>query len=361
MNTHLGFPRAALWLAVLMSAHLVCANAQTPATSTSGSPPSAALASPPAPPSTVVPWPAELPGALSSSATRFVVPESNYVLDFHGAAQNPDLVLFMAGNQYRAIPDLIAAFRQWVGIEPQYAGVRVDNIFYATLPPGRLIDGMQSGRITLGNYWFEVAPGKLWPDVFMTGQRQQKRLKDLGYVDTFSVYARNRGMALLVRKGNPLNIRSVADLARPDVRVAISSPQREPASFDSYAATLRSQGGADLPIKVLAKASTVSPASVHHRENSQFVYDGRADVAPMYTHLASYLQTALPDAFAVVQLPSEGNFIDALGISMIKSTDRPRAAQAWIDFMHTDEAAAVYARHGFVYAVAAERRVALVP
>jgi hypothetical protein len=325
------------------------------------SPPPAAASDPPPPRSSVVPWPAELPAVLPANATRFVVPESNYAIDFHGSAQNPDLVLFMAGNQYRALPELVAAFRTWAKATPSYAGLKTDNIFYATLPPGRLIDAMQSGKLLIGNYWFEVAPGKLWPDAFMTGPRQQKRLKDLGYIDHYSLYARNRGAVLLVRKGNPLNIRSVTDLARDDVRVAISSPKREPASFESYANTLRAQGGAELPARVLAKTSTVSPAAVHHRENAQFVFDGRADVAPMYQHFGSYLKTALPEAFDYVPLPREGNFIDTLGISLIKPADRPRAAAAWLEFMRTDIAAAIYEKNEFTYATPAERVAIVVP
>ena len=308
-----------------------------------------------------MPWPAELPTARPAGSTRFVVPESNHVLDLHGSSAHPDLVLFMAGNQFRALPELVAAFRNWATASDQYRDLDLGNIFYATLPPGRLIEAMQSGKLVLGNYWLDVAPGKLWPDVFMTSPRQQKRLKELGHIDSYTLYARNRGSVLLVRKGNPLNVRTVADLARPEVRVAISSPQREPASFESYAATLRAQGGDALPAAVLAKPSTVSPAAVHHRENAQLVYDGRADVALMYAHFGSFLKQALPNAFDYVELPEAGNFVDSLGISLIKSTERRRAAQGWIEFMRSDAAAAVYERHGFRYASPTERASAIVP
>jgi len=86
----------------------------------------------------------------------------------------------------------------------------------------------------------------------------------------------------------------VKDLLRNDIRVAISSPQREPASFESYANTLRSQGGAALLQQVLAKTTTISPTVVHHRENPQFIADGKADVAPMYFHFGDYLKRTMP-------------------------------------------------------------------
>src|SRR3954468_24414467 len=198
-----------------------------------------------------LPWPLELPSPALAGASLYVSEKSNVVLDFHGSVQDPDLVIFMAGNQYPVLPDLIAAFRRWIATRPEYAGVKVERIFYATTPPGRLIDAMDSGQLLLGNLSIDVQPGKLWPDVFMTGPRQQRRMRASKYVDEWSVYTRNKGMVLLVAAGNPKNIRGVADLMRQDVRVALSSPAREPASFESYSATLRAQGGADFPEQVL--------------------------------------------------------------------------------------------------------------
>ncbi len=151
------------------------------------------------------------------------------------------------------------------------------------------------------------------------------------------------------------------DLLRDDVRVAISSPQREPASFESYANTLRGQGGTALPQQVLAKPTTVSPAVVHHRENPQLIADGKADVAPMYFHLGDYLKRTMPQLFDYVALPPENNFIDSLGIARIKTTTRVPAAQAFIEFMRTENAAMIYERHGFNFATAAERAVVIVP
>ncbi|HYA46053.1 MAG TPA: substrate-binding domain-containing protein, partial [Burkholderiales bacterium] len=225
----------------------------------------------------------------------------------------------------------------------------------ATTPPGRLIDAMQTGEFVLGNLWIEVRPDKLWPDVFMTGPRQQKRLAAAKYIDQWSIYTRNRGVVLLIRAGNPKNIRGIADLARDDVRVAMSSPVREPASFESYSNTLRAQGGNEFPELILGKASTISPVAVHHRENPQFIADGKADVAPMYYHFGDYLKSRLPEQFDYVPLPSEGNFRDELAVSVIRNAPHPGAAKAWLDFLRSDSAAAVFNRNGFDYATAEER------
>jgi len=200
-----------------------------------------------------------------------------------------------------------------------------------------------------------VRPDRLWPDVFMTGPRQQRRMQAAKYLDGWSVYTRNRGMVLLVAAGNPKNIRGLQDLLRDDVRVALSSPAREPASLESYASTLRAQGGAQFPDRLLKKANTVSPAAVHHRENPQLIYDGVADVAPMYFHFGAYLKKQMPEHFDYVALPAEGNTRDELAISMLNSAPRRAAAAAWVEFMRSDAAAAVYNRYGFDYVTAQDR------
>jgi ABC-type Fe3+ transport system substrate-binding protein len=142
---------------------------------------------------------------------------------------------------------------------------------------------------------------------------------------------------------------------RDDVRVAISSPVREPASYESYSNTLRAQGGAQFPELVLKKSTTISPVTVHHRENPQLIYDGAADVAPMYYHFGEYLKGHMPQHFDFVTLPDKGNFRDELAISLIRNARHRSAALAWIDFMRSDTAGDIYDRNGFEYAGAAER------
>lgn len=307
-------------------------------------------------PAGALPWPHERPATLPADAVDYGVPKSNYVVDLHGSTHNPDLVLFMAGNQYRVMPDLIRAYQGWIAAQPEWRDVRAERVFYATTPPGRLIDAMVSGKLEVGNLWLDVAPGALWPDVFMTGPRQHQRLRQLGHVEAYFPYARNRGVGLLVKAGNPKQIRTAGDLARPDVRVAISSPRREPASYESYAAVIKAQAAADLADRVLAKPSTITPKVVHHRENPQFIADGHADVAPMYWHFGDYLKRHFPTEFEFVDLPADGNEYALLGVASIQSSPRPRAARAWIEFLLSDTAAAIYERHGFT-AVPRESRM----
>ena len=94
-------------------------------------------------------------------------------------------------------------------------------------------------------------------------------------------------------------------------------------------------------------------------DNLQFVcfkyLDDVADVAVMYYHFGDYLKSSMPEYFDYVSLPAEGNFLDQLAISRIRNAPHKDAAAAWIDFIRSDAAAAVYNRHGFDYADIAER------
>jgi ABC-type molybdate transport system substrate-binding protein len=295
--------------------------------------------------STFLPWPAERPPEAPlhpqpHPETRFDVPPSNCLLDLHGSLQDPELVLFMAGNQFRALPPLLDAFQHVHG--PL-------RVFYATTPPGILIDAMASGQLASGNFVIELHRSLLWPDVFMAGPREYSRLAAAGWIEAEPLpYARNRGCALLVRRGNPLSVRSVADLARPDVRVAISSQEREPASFASYAATLKAQGGPALLAAVLAKPDTWQPQRVHHREIPQCLADGLADAAPLYLHLALYLSEQMPAWFETVELPEAGNHRDELAAAVLAEARHPEAAAAWCSFLCGPAGAAVLREHGFV-------------
>ena len=63
----------------------------------------------------------------------------------------------------------------------------------------------------------------------------------------------------------------------------------------------------------------------------------------------------MPKHFDYVTLPDKGNFRDELAISLIRNAPHKDAALAWIDFIRSDTAAAIYNRNGFEYADPTER------
>ena len=60
-----------------------------------------------------------------------------------------------------------------------------------------------------------------YPDIVMGGPAPLQALRKLGAVEPRAkFFSLNRGRALVVRKGNPLGIRCLADVARTGARLA---------------------------------------------------------------------------------------------------------------------------------------------
>lgn len=74
--------------------------------------------------------------------------ETEIISQFHGDMLDNDLVLFMAGNQFVVMDNLIYEFKQQY---PQH-----EKIFYVTIPPGQLRNWIKAG----GSEWY----GDVFPD-----------------------------------------------------------------------------------------------------------------------------------------------------------------------------------------------------
>ena len=170
--------------------------------------------------SNALPWPLE--AALTSpTPLRWSHAGSNLSLDFHGDPVTARLAVFSDGNHHMALEAALQAFRR---LHPE-----VDDIFYATTPPGVLLDYLARGHLCLGNLRLSRLP-----DVFISPASILERLQADGYVATHRPFMQSRGNVLLVRKGNPKRIHGIDDLLREDVRLFISNPQTERASYVVY-------------------------------------------------------------------------------------------------------------------------------
>ena len=151
---------------------------------------------------------------------------SNLSLDFHGDPAAARLAVFSDGNHHMALAEALQAF-----LAGQPA---VRDIFYATTPPAVLVQALTAGGFSLGNL-FSCRCGRM----FLSAPRRcSMALVATGQVAEHVPFMRSRGNVLLVRAGNPLGIASARDLARPEVRLFLSNPQTEKASYEVYAETL---------------------------------------------------------------------------------------------------------------------------
>src|SRR5262245_30383693 len=150
---------------------------------------------------------------------------ANTVLDVVGRIGTPpSLVIYTEGNHLMVLlsKDIVGAFPAWARTQPQYSHLSLDNVVVVTMPQPIVVQMVRTGAIALGNLTLDVSRASgFFPDIVMGGPAPQRELRKLGVVEPEARYfSRDRGRALLVRKGNPLGIHGLADVARTGARVA---------------------------------------------------------------------------------------------------------------------------------------------
>jgi hypothetical protein len=242
----------------------------------------------------VLQWPEEKVCRSKNDAASWFHAGSNYCLDFHGDPLRSELVVYSDGNHHMALQQALESFRAQRGLE---------SIFYCTLPPGVYLQLMRQGYLELGNLRISNYPDLvIGPDTIVDGL-----LAD-GKVHDSKPFVKSAGNALLVAKGNPHGIDSIADLFAAGVRLFISNPVSETASFAVYrnhiSAVARRAAVDESEIEhrfARGNADTVFGERIHHREAPAAIAAGNADVALLYRHLALRYVRTFPDLFEMVE------------------------------------------------------------
>lgn len=272
---------------------------------------------------------------------------SNICLDLHGNPLAAGLVIFSDGNHHMALCECAGSF---LSTHPDVA-----DVFYATTPPGLLLKALQQEILHVGNLALSVSP-----DVFIGPREMLDELVASGAMKSHFPFAESRGNVLLVRRGNPKNIRGVADLLRDDIRIALSNPVSENASFKVYFDSLMGVAAeAGLDVDRLRKRLNGAPEEpvifssvIHHRELPQLLAEDRADVAVVYYHLALRYQRVFPDIFEFVSLSGNWDNSDACHGQRITRYhlgligDGGAWGQRFLEFMRGAAAGDIYRNHG---------------
>ncbi len=267
---------------------------------------------------------------------HFQVAPVDAIADLHGDIVDPQLVVFFAGNQFMVVHDLVAAFRK---AHPQY-----QRIFVETLPPGILAKQIETGALVMGNLKIS-----LQPDVYTAGKGAIKERQDEHgwFADTVD-YARNP-LAIMVPKGNPKNVHGLKDLGRDDVRVSMPNPKWEGIARQIQA-SYRKVGGQALDDAVMKRKvdnGSTFLTRIHHRQSPLRVLQGKADAAPVWATEAYYQQHVLHHPVETIAIPKAQNSTATYTAARMKHAPHPEAARAFIAFMTSPQARAVYKKYGF--------------
>ena len=277
---------------------------------------------------------------MAESKFPVIPPERGDDLHNLEAAETADLVLFMAGNQFMAMADLIAAFRE--------AHPEIEKIFYETLPPG-----MELKQILAGGAVFRDRMLRVTPDIYSAvSVDAMRRLSDAGHLEPgdYRLYLHNR-LSLMVAAGNPAGITAVNDLERPEIHVSQPDPVNEDIAhhiLDMY----RQAGGERLMHRIMDEkraAGTTLMTVVHHRETPLRIADGTADVGPVWaTEIHHARSLGLPIDEVQPGAPLDQRDRINYYICRLKSSPHPENAQKFLEFILSSAAQAVYARYGFI-------------
>lgn len=273
---------------------------------------------------------------------------ANTLNDLHGEIRHCDLLLSTAGNYHMALKELWPLYARRHGAPATW--------LYTTSPP-MSHDQIATGGFSVGNLRVSARP-----QVAVAPQRMVQRLVDAGFAAGIPqpLYT-TRGIALLVKKGNPKGIRDIFDLARADIGVATPNPRLERDSFEAYA---RSLYGIAAHLRDVPAAQQLYDAvfnvpggkwyagsRIHHREVPWSVAFGRADAGLLFYHLARHAAATFADLFDMVTLPAAGARTSPHFVVPIEgewSVAQRAAQRALIDTLLSAEFAAVLERHGLV-------------
>ena len=238
-------------------------------------------------------WPEEQAGG-DTQYFRWAQPGSNICLDFHGDPVQAQLVVFSDGNHHMALRDCLDLFLR--------ENKSLSGVFYATTPPGPIVNMLRNGGLQMGNLIISVSP-----HVFIGPPEVLDNLVADRLMSGHVPFVRNQGNVLLVKKGTPKHIFQVSDLMRENIRLFLSNRETEKASFTAYYNTLKAMASSqtinpDFPDDKIAQGKVLFGKRIHHREAPQAVAEGSADVAVVFYHLALRYLRIFPDLFDVVPL-----------------------------------------------------------
>jgi len=177
-------------------------------------------------------------------------------------------------------------------------------------------------------------------------------LGEAGHIikENYHLYLHNR-ITLMVQKGNPARIKSVADLGRDSIRISQPDPANEDIAFhiiDMY----RQAGGDELVHRIMDKKraeGTTIFTVIHHRETPLRILKKTVDVGPVWATEAIHAK-ALGLLFDVVEPGEDFDQRNRVNyyICKLKHAPNPENADKFIEFIRSSDAQQIYQKFGFL-------------
>ena len=253
-----------------------------------------------------------------------------------------DLVMYLAGNQFMVMEDLIKDF--------QSKNADIKTVYVETIPPGQILktqlleQGEINGQKTAMN-----------PDLYASVDvNHLKKLNAKGLMNEHMIYVHNK-LELMVAKGNPKNIKGPEDLGRDDLVQSHPNPLTE-GIFKFYGSEMLSDLGLHEKVtggqkckSCWAVAGKTWFTSRHHRETPQRIEDGEADAGIVWTTEVAYAKREGRRVDGVA-IPAPFNKQEkvAYAIGPMTSARNKENAQRFLKYLASKEAQDIYASYSFL-------------
>lgn len=283
------------------------------------------------------PWQHGANNPALNKGLEFTVPDADNLADFHGNLNDPRLVLYYGGNSFFAMAPLVQAFEAKF---PRYKG----RIYFETLPPGLLAKQMANGgTITVGNMTWTVKP-----DAYFAGLNSIKSLIDSKALVGPPVSYVTNELAIMVAAGNPLHIAGLADLAKPQIKLALPNPAFEGVARQIQASLVKA-GGEALKASVYeqkVKDGTALLTQIHHRQTPLFIMQGKVDAGVTWQSEVVFQEQA-GHPITAVSIPAAQNTTAVYAGAAVRGAAHPQAARDWLGFIRSPVAMEIFSRYGF--------------
>jgi len=268
-----------------------------------------------------------------------------------GDSYTSDLVMYLAGNQFMVMEELIKDF--------QAKNPDIKTVYVETIPPGQIFNnqllkqGEINGQKTAMN-----------PDLFASVNINHLRnLKKKNLMNEHMIYIHNK-LELMVARGNPKGITGPRDLARDDIVQSHPNPLTE-GIFKFYGSEMlkdlgiydKVTGGKECKSCWAVEGKTWF-TSRHHRETPYRIEQGEADVGIVWvTEVVHARREGRP--IDGVPIPAPLNKQDKVGyaIGPMMSGRNQANARRFLVYLASVRAQTIYSSYGFIPASTEERRV----
>lgn len=142
---------------------------------------------------------------------------------------------------------------------------------------------------------------------------------------------------ILVQKGNPKQVESLADLTRPGVDVGLGDPKVCAVGRKSVKLFEKNE----IPLENVQKNVRFQSLTVNDLGNH--IKLGQLDAVIVWDAMAAYFA----DVSEVVAIPAEKNVISTVAAGVLKSSQNPQLAAELVEFIASDEGKAIFAKHHY--------------